>query len=56
MRKVWDKLVEQNVIIAPFGNQLCARYCDDIEFIRNVHENLDAGNQDAMAESSEDPF
>lgn len=56
LRKVWDKLVEQNVIIVPFGNQLCARYCDDVEFIRNVHENLDAGNQDAMAESSEDPF
>ena len=40
LQSVWNMLVEQKVIIEPFGNLLCEKYKEDTEFTKKVKKQI----------------
>lgn len=46
LQSVWNKLVEQNVIIEPFGNLLSTKYRSDAEFVKTVKTQIEGSKQE----------
>ena len=46
LQSVWNKLVEQNIIIDPFGNLLSTKYSSDAEFVKTVKTQIKESKQE----------
>ena len=47
LQSVWNKLVEQNVIIEPFGNLLSTKYSSDTEFVKTIKTQIEKSKKKA---------
>lgn len=47
LQSVWNKLVEQNVIIEPFGNLLSTKYSSDTEFVKTIKTQIEKSKKEA---------
>lgn len=47
LQSVWNKLVEQDVIIEPFGNLLSTKYSSDTEFVKTIKTQIEKSKKEA---------